>query len=149
MRVRKSVCFCPCFCLPRLTDSLTEDKWDEDKYRTEERFDDIGNRVDYDGDRVENWGERKVYDGVQDIENFPEDAAQWTGNKVQEVEDIPEDIERKWDNAKQDVEDVPEDIAYGVGDIVGGVDRFGNRMDNAYDDGRDDRRYDDNQNGGW
>lgn len=46
---------------------------------------------------------------------------------------IPEDVDRKWDNFKQDVEDVPEDIAYGVGDVVGDVDRFGDRMDNAYD----------------
>jgi len=126
-----------------------EEKWDEDKYLAEERVDSARYRADYDADRVENWGEQKVYDGVQDVENFPENAARWTGEKVQEVEDIPEDVDRKWDNFKQDVEDVPEDIAYGVGDVAGDVDRFGNRIGDAYDDGRDDQRYDDDRNDRW
>lgn len=42
-------------------------------------------------------------------------------------------MDRKWDNFKQDVDNVPEDIAYGAGDVVGDVDRFGDRLDNAYD----------------
>lgn len=91
--------------------------------------------------------DQKVYDGVQNVEDFPEDAARWTGEKVQEVEDIPQDIDRKWDNFKDDVEDVPQDIAYGVGDAVGGVERFGDNIDNAYDAGRNEQRYDDNN--GW
>lgn len=91
-----------------------EEKWDDDKYRAE-----------YDVDRAEGWADRKFDDGVQDVEDFPEDAARWTGNKVQEVEDIPEDI------------------AQDVGDGVGDVERFGDNVADAYDDGRDDRRYDD------
>lgn len=81
--------------------------------------------------------------------------------QVGEVEDIPQDIENdydrvkygmenKWDNAVQDVEDVPEDVAGFVGAGVGrverwgdDVDRFGDNMDNAYDQGRDDGRYGD------
>lgn len=59
------------------------------------------------------------------MENFPENAARWTGEKVQEVEDIPDDI------------------AYDVGQGVGDVERFGDNIDNAYDDGRDEQRYDD------
>jgi len=47
---------------------------------------------------------------------------------VQDVEDIPGDIERRWDGFEQDVEDVPGDIAGGVGDMVGGVERFGDGM---------------------
>lgn len=68
---------------------------------------------------------------------------------MQEVEDIPEDVDRKWDNLKQDVEDVPEDIAYGVGDVAGDVDRFGDRIGGAYDAGRGEERYDDDRNDGW
>lgn len=49
------------------------------------------------------------------------------------VHSIPEDIDRKWDNFKKDVDDIPEDIANDVGDGVGDVERFGDRMDNAYD----------------
>ena len=52
-------------------------------------------------------------------------------------------IDRKWDNAVQDVEDVPEDVAGWTGRKVGDVERFDDNVDNAYDQGRDDRRYDD------
>jgi hypothetical protein len=78
--------------------------------------------------RVENLGddvEQKWDNTVDDIENFPENAAEWTGEKVQEVEDIPEDIENKWDNMTE------------------GVERFGDNMDNAYDQGKNEQRYDD------
>jgi len=99
-----------------------EEKWDEDKYRLE-------------GD---------ARDGVQDVEDFPDDAARWTGSKVQEVDDIPQDVERKWDDGVQDVEDVPEDVAGWTGRKVGDVERFDDNVDNSYDQGRDDTRYDDN-----
>lgn len=122
------------------TNYVTEEHFEEDKYRAE-----------YDVNRAENYVDNKVYNGVQDVEDFPEDAARWTGRKVQEVEDIPEDVDRKFDNFKNDVEDIPDDIAYGVGDVVGDVDRFGDNMDNAYDAGRDEGRYDDDRrdDGGW
>jgi len=51
----------------------------------------------------------------------------WGGRKVQEVEDIPEDIENKWDSAVDDVED------------------SGDWVDNAYDKGRNEQRYDDDR----
>jgi hypothetical protein len=44
----------------------------------------------------------------QNIGDFPENAARWTGEKVGEVEDIPENIEE-------------------------GFDRFGNRIENGFD----------------
>lgn len=79
------------------------------------------------GDRVENrWD-----NAVEDVEEFPENAAQWTGEKVQEVEDIPQDIENKWDNAMDD------------------VDRFENRMDDAYNEGKYEQRYEDDRNDNW
>ena len=96
-----------------------------------------------------------------DFENAPENAAEWTGRKVGEVENIPNDVEqdfdrfgdgveRKWDNAVDDVEDAPENAANWVGEKVGDVERFGDdvenygdRLDNAYDQGRDEERYDD------
>ncbi|OQV10456.1 WW domain-containing protein isoform 2 [Cladophialophora immunda] len=76
-----------------------EEKWDDAKYDVE----------------------NDVRDGVQDVENFPDNAARWTGEKVQEVEDIPQDVDRKWDNAVQDVEDVPDDVAGWAGRKVGDV----------------------------
>jgi hypothetical protein len=69
--------------------------------------------------------EQKWDNGVNDIENFPENAAEWTGEKVQAVEDIPQDIENKWDN------------------MTDGVEQFGDNMENAYDEGRDEQRYED------
>ena len=62
---------------------------------------------------------------------------------MQDVEDIPQDIEGGFDRFGQRIEDIPEDIAGDVGDGVGDVERFGDNMDNAYDQGRDEQRYDD------
>ena len=104
-----------------ITNYRIEDDWDEDKYRVE-----------------------------QDVDDFPDNAARWTGEKVGEVENIPQDIENKYDNAVDDVEDIPEDVAGWAGRKVGDVerfgddaDRFGDNVDNAYDQGRDNSRYDD------
>jgi hypothetical protein len=118
---------------------LAEEDWDEDKYKMEQRADNFGNDVENFPENAANWtgqqvgnvenfgdrAENKWDNAVDDVEDFPENAANWTGQKVQEVEDIPQDIENKWDGAVDDVED------------------FGGRMDNAYDDGRDEQRYDD------
>jgi hypothetical protein len=111
-----------------------DDDWDEDKERIEEN-----------------------------VEDFPEDAAQWTGEKVcvctcsrpavlctdadkryqvGEVEAIPDRIENKWDNAVDDVEDFPEDAAEWTGRKVGEVERFDDNIDNAYDEGRAEGRDD-------
>lgn len=122
-----------------------EEDWEGDKFRAERRFDEFGNeisnfpenaagwtgeqvgRVEGFGDRVEN----RFDNAVDDVEDFPENAARWGGEKVQKVEDIPQDIENRWDNAVDNVED------------------FGDRMDNAYDDGRNEQRYDDDQRDDW
>lgn len=67
-----------------------KEDWEEDKYRVDEW-----------GNRVEN-----------NVEEFPENAAQWTGEKVGEVEGIPQDVEQ-------------------------GFDRFGNRVERGWDDAVD------------
>lgn len=61
------------------------------------------------------------------------------------MEDIPYDVERKWDNGVQDVEDIPEDIAGWAGREEGRVERFDDNVDNAFDQGRDEERYDDDR----
>jgi len=81
--------------------------------------------------------------------------------QVQDVEDIPQDVEQdydrakygienRFDNAVQDVEDIPQDFDQGIdnaagwaGDKVGDVERFGDRIDDSYDDGRAEGRRDD------
>ncbi|KZT23594.1 hypothetical protein NEOLEDRAFT_1136395 [Neolentinus lepideus HHB14362 ss-1] len=107
---------------------------------------------------------------VNDVENFPDNAARWTGEKVGEVENIPQNVENDYDRAKygvendydrakygventvdgaiQGVEDIPRDIGRGVddaagwvGDKVGDVERFDDGVQNAYDQGRDETRY--------
>ncbi|KAL1306626.1 hypothetical protein AAFC00_005305 [Neodothiora populina] len=103
-----------------------------------------GEDIKEDWDRGEDRVERKVDEWGNDIADAPEDVARWTGEKVQEVEDIPDDVERGWDHMEQKVEDIPEDIAEDVGEGVGRVERFGDNMDNAYDQGRDEERYEDN-----
>ena len=61
------------------------------------------------------------------------------------MEDIPYDVERKWDNGVQDVEDIPEDVAGWAGREEGRVERFDDNLDNAFDQGRDEERYDDDR----
>ena len=80
----------------------------------------VGNVENF-GDRVEN----KFDNAVDDVENFPENAANWTGEQVGKVENFGDDVEQSWDNGVDRIED------------------FGDRMDNAYDDGRDEARYGD------
>ncbi|RHZ56690.1 uncharacterized protein CDV56_107149 [Aspergillus thermomutatus] len=109
----------------------------------------IHDRWDEDKDRIE-----------QNVEDFPEDAARWTGEKVGEVEQIPENIEQswdrtedrienKWDNAVDDVEDFPENAAEWTGRKVGEVEQFGDNMENAYDEGVVEGRDDCSQRLTW
>ncbi|KAK5004569.1 hypothetical protein LTR60_006516, partial [Cryomyces antarcticus] len=118
-------------------------------------------RIEGDYDREKYRLENRVENGIEDVEEFPENAARWTGRKiadthVQEVEDIPQDIEQdydrvkygvenRFDNVVQDVEDVPDDVAGWAGRRVGDVERFDDNIDNAYDEGRYEGRNDD----GW
>ena len=127
---------------PLLIETLrTDRKWDGDEERIEAREEyaeaRAEDRLDYDRDRVE---DRLRYDEER-VEDFPEDAARWRGRKVQEVEDIPYDVRRDYDDVKVDVDDIPEDIARWEGRKVGDVERFDDRIEDAYDEGRDERRY--------
>src|ERR1700761_5954124 len=75
--------------------TLIEEHWDEDKYRMENRID----------------------NAEQDVADFPDDAARWTGRKVGEVEDIPQDIENDYDRAKWGVENKFDNAVDDVEDI--------------------------------
>ncbi|KAI6815611.1 hypothetical protein KC367_g5301 [Hortaea werneckii] len=97
----------------------------------------------------------------RDIKDFPEDTAEWTGEKVGEAEDIPEDVEQGFDgfgnevesgfkDAEEDVEDAPAEVVEWAGEQEGkierfgdDVERFGDDMDDAYDDGRAEGRQED------
>ncbi|EOA88214.1 uncharacterized protein SETTUDRAFT_38886 [Exserohilum turcica Et28A] len=79
----------------------------------------------------------------ENVENFPENAAQWTGEKVQAVEDFPEDA-AEWTGEKvQAVEDIPDRIENKWDGMVGGVEQWGDNMQEAYDYGKEERRYED------
>jgi len=122
-----------------------EGDWDQDKYRAEQRFD----------------------NGINDVENAPDDAARWAGRGVQDVDDIPQDVDRwkdreeyrvdqKWDNGVQDVEDAPEDAARWAGrgvqdvedipqDVEGRFDYDRDRVEDKFDNGfQDVERFDNN-----
>jgi len=130
--------------------STTDEDYDQDKYR-----------VENDVRRDEMGIERRFDNGVQDVQDFPDDAARWAGRETQRVEDIPDRVERRWDNAVQDVEDVPGDVSGWAGRKVGDVegfddrvrndaDQFGDGMRDNYDSGRNQGRYDDDgNNGNW
>lgn len=92
--------------------------------------------------------------------DFPENAAEWTGERVGEAEQLPEraeegfdefgdGVERKWDGAVEGVEEAPENVAEWVGEGVGevqgfgdDVQEFGDDMGDAYDEGREEGRED-------
>jgi hypothetical protein len=114
----------------------------------ENSFNNEENRLGYDADNAGNYVENKFDDGVQDVEDFPEDTSRWAGRKVQEVEDIPQDIEGRVNRAVQDVEDVPNDVAGWAGREGGRIKRFDDNVDNAYDQGRNGERYDDDRRDG-
>lgn len=115
--------------------------------------------------------EQRWDDGVQNVEDFPEDAARWTGEAVGAVESVPDrveygvdraedrleygadrmedKVEDGWDNTVEAVEDAPENFAEMVGEGVGKVERFGDEvedfgdnMEESYDQGRNEQRYD-------
>lgn len=115
--------------------------------------------------------ERHWDNGVQNVEDFPEDAAHWTGEAVgsmehgadrvehgfehagdnveQGFEHAGDNIEQGWDNTVDAIENAPENMAEAVGEGVGRVERFGDsvedfgdRMESSYDQGRDEERYD-------
>lgn len=139
-----------------------EEHWDQDKDRIENRVDydrdRVENRYDDDRDRVENridddrdrFDNRVAYD-EQRVEDFPDDAARWTGRKVQDVEDIPEDVAGWAGRKEQEVEDIPDDVAGWAGQKVGDVERWDDNVQDSYDDGRDEQRYDDDRrdDGQW
>ncbi|KZT23595.1 hypothetical protein NEOLEDRAFT_1136398 [Neolentinus lepideus HHB14362 ss-1] len=111
-----------------------------------------GALLDHEAHKVENDWDRDKYRVENDVENFPDDAARWTGRGVGDVEDIPQDVEYDYDRAKygvenrfddavQDVEDVPDDAARWAGDRVGDIERFDDGIENSYDQGRDDTRW--------
>ncbi|TFK51141.1 hypothetical protein OE88DRAFT_1808621 [Heliocybe sulcata] len=107
---------------------------------------------------------------VNNVEEFPNNAARWTGEAVGDVENIPQDVDNDYERAKcnvendydqakygventvdgaiQGVEDIPQDIGRGVddaagwaGEKVGDVERFDDGIENSYDQGRDETRY--------
>ncbi|KAF4301289.1 ww domain protein [Botryosphaeria dothidea] len=142
-----------------------------------------GEKVAEDWDEDKARLEQKVDHGVENVEEFPENAARWTGEAIGTVEDIPQDVEQSWDrtedrveqgwdnaenrveqgwdNAENNVEqgwdstveaveDAPENAAEWVGEGVGKVERFGDdvedygdSLEQSYDEGRDEARYDD------
>lgn len=97
----------------------TEERFEEDKYRAEDRVEEDKYRAE---ENFDNFG--------RDVEDAPEDAARWAGRKVEDVEDAPEDVARWAGRKVQDVEDIPQDIE-------GGFDRFGERVDNRWDNAVD------------
>jgi len=119
--------------------------YDRDKYDLEE-----------DKYRAEGYADRKFNDGIEDVEDAPENAARWAGREEQRVEDIPQDIDNDWDRAKYGVEnrvdndvdrveDAPERVAGWFGRKDGDVERFDDNVDNAYDEGKYEGRNED----GW
>lgn len=104
---------------------------------------------------------RKVDEFGNAIEEFPENAANWTGQQVGNIENFGDRVEDKWDSAVDNVENFPENAAEWTGEQVGkvenfgddvadgwdnaveGVEDFGGRMGDAYDAGRDEERYGD------
>lgn len=109
--------------------------WDQDKARMEGDIHRDEQRVDQGFDNA-----------VQDVADAPDDMARWAGRKVQDVEDVPQDVDndvRRFDNrVDQGLDNAVDDVAGGVGDVVGSVDRFGDGVDNSFQQGEQQGRND-------
>lgn len=44
-------------------------------------------------------------DAADDVEDFPEDAAEWTGEKVEGVEEFGDDMEDAYEEGEAEAED--------------------------------------------
>ena len=124
-----------------LTEILPSDQhWDEDKERIEDHLDYDRDRVEdhvrYDKDRVEDFVDgRDRWDRTEVVE-VEDGRDRWDRTEVVEVEDVP--YERR-----EYVEDVPDDVAYLEGRREGEEERYDDNIQAAYDEGREDGRYDD------
>lgn len=108
----------------------------------------------YEGEKMHDGWEDKKENFEEGAQDFPENAAHWTGEKVGEAEEFPDRVEQgwdnledrtedKWDNAVDNVEDFPENTAEWTGEKVGAVESFGDDMGDAYDAGEEEGRGDD------
>ncbi|KAF3916361.1 hypothetical protein ABW21_db0205754 [Orbilia brochopaga] len=104
----------------------------------------LGNEADdiagWAGNKVGS-AENKIDNIETDIVDAPENVAQWTGNKIGEAEG-------KIDNIETDIVDAPENVANWAGNKVGEVEQYGDNVDNAYDEGKYEGRYDEDNNDG-
>ncbi|CAN8103082.1 unnamed protein product [Discula destructiva] len=93
--------------------------------------------------REEQHMEQRFDNGVQDVEEFPEDHVEY------DVDRAEDKVEDGWDNTVDAVEDAPENLAEWVGEGVGRVEHagdevenFGDEIEGSYDQGRNEERYD-------
>jgi hypothetical protein len=92
--------------------------------------------------REEDRMERRFDDGVEHVEEFPEDAARWTGEAVGEVEAVPDRVEEVWDRAEENVEEgwdrAGENIEEGwertEENVEEGWDRAGENIEDGWDE---------------
>lgn len=144
----------------QLTRRSAED-WDEDKARLEQKVDHGVENVEELPENAARW----TGEAVGTVEDIPQDVEQsWdrTEDRVEQGWDNAENrVEQGWDNAENNVEqgwdstveaveDAPENAAEWVGEGVGKVERFGDdvedygdSLEQSYDEGRDEARYDD------
>ncbi|OJJ79609.1 WW domain-containing protein [Aspergillus glaucus CBS 516.65] len=108
----------------------------------------------HEGEKIHDGWEDKKDDIQEGVQDFPENAAHWTGEKVGEAEEIPDNIEEgwdrfgdkvenSWDSTVDNVEDAPENVAEWTGEKVGAVESFGSDIGDAYDEGEAEGRGDD------
>ncbi|POS74446.1 hypothetical protein DHEL01_v207169 [Diaporthe helianthi] len=93
-------------------------------------------------DREEDRMERRFDDGVEHVEEFPEDAARWTGEAVGEVEAVPDRVEEGWDRAEENIEEgwdraeenVEEGWERAEENVEEGWDRTGEHIEEGWND---------------
>ncbi|KAI5300570.1 hypothetical protein KEM55_006540 [Ascosphaera atra] len=78
----------------------------------------------YAGEKIHEGWEEKKDDIEEDVRDLPENAAEWTGEKVGDVEGWGDNVKEGFEEKKDNVEE------------------FGERVDGAYDEGKEEGRYD-------
>jgi len=83
----------------------------------------------YEGDRIYNKFEEKKYKAEEEVENLPEEAAQWAGEKVGRAE---YDVDR----VKYEVENLPDEAARWTGRKVGEAEAYGDEIKDDFEEGK-------------
>ena len=111
----------------------------------EEGYDNARNDINRDEQEIENFPSNEARRAEQGFDNIGRDADQGFNNAVQGIENAPQDIGSAFEGAAKWIGDKIGGVEGEGRRVEGDVDRFGDNMQNSYDQGQQQGE----QQGGW